>query len=146
MRRLKLIPFEEVIDGAEKIDQAILLGWHKEELAGIFNWELEGLKKFQSEGLKDIPAVTNAVKEFKEEQDRLHEFIQDMCYVSGVDGVPERDMVTSATILCKMFNEWANQNNEKQMSQRKFSMEMKERGFKRVHTNKGNVFHGISKK
>jgi putative DNA primase/helicase len=146
MRRLKLIPFEEVIDGAEKIDQAILLGWHKEELAGIFNWELEGLKKFQSEGLKDIPAVTNAVKEFKEEQDRLHEFIQDKCYVSGVDGVPEQDMVTSATILCKMFNEWADQNNEKQMSQRKFSMEMKERGFKRVHTNKGNVFHGISKK
>jgi putative DNA primase/helicase len=146
MRRLKLIPFEEVITGAEVIDQSILLTWHTEELPGILNWELEGLKKFQKEGLKDIPAVLNAVKEFKEEQDRLHEFIQDMCYVSGVDGVALQDDVISSTILCKMFNTWAENNNEKPMSQRKFSMEMKERGFKRTHTNKGNVFHGISKK
>jgi putative DNA primase/helicase len=146
MRRLKLIPFEEVITGSEVIDQSIILEWHKEELPGILNWELEGLKNFQKEGLKDIPAVLNAVKEFKEEQDRLHEFIQDMCYVPGPDDAAMKDAVISSTILGRMFNSWAENNNEKPMSQRKFSMEMKERGFKRTHTNKGSVFHGICKK
>ena len=146
MRRLKLIPFDEVISGTEVIDQAVLLNWHREELPGIFNWELEGLKKFQNEGLKDIDAVKKAVKEFKEEQDRLHEFIQDVCYVPGVDGVPEQDLVTSASVLGRSFNEWAMKNNEKPMSQRKFSMELKERGFIRIHTMKGTVFRGIGMK
>lgn len=143
MRRLKLIPFEETISGKEVVDQSVILGWHKEELAGIFNWEIDGLKRFQKEGLKDIDAVRNAVKEFREEQDRLHDFITDICYVPGKDGVPESDLVTSASILCKKFNEWASNNNEKPMSQTKFSIEMKERGFKRSHTKTGNVFHGI---
>lgn len=143
MRRLKLIPFEEVISGKEIIDQSIILNWHKEELPGIFNWEIEGLKKFQKEGLKDIEAVETAVKEFKEEQDRLHEFLQDICYIPGKDGNPEQDVVTSASLLGARFNQWAETNNEKPMSQRKFSMELKERGFKRSHTMKGNVFHGI---
>ena len=112
-------------------------------MTGIFNWEIEGLKKFQKDGLKDIEAVRNAVKEFKEEQDRLHDFIKDICYVPGVDGVALTDIVTSATVLCKRFNAWAEENNEKPMSQRKFSMELRERGYRREHTNKGNVFHGI---
>jgi len=144
MRRLKLIPFEEVISGKEIIDQSILLEWHREELPGIFNWEIEGLKKFRKDGLKDIDAIKTAVKEFKEEQDRLHDFINDICYQPGKDGVVEQDIVTGASILCARFNQWAESNNEKPMSQRKFSMELKERGFKREHTRTGNVFHGIA--
>jgi putative DNA primase/helicase len=144
MRRLKLIPFEEVISGKEIIDQSILLEWHREELPGIFNWEIEGLKKIRKDGLKDIDAIKTAVKEFKEEQDRLHDFINDICYQPGKDGVVEQDIVTGASILCARFNQWAESNNEKPMSQRKFSMELKERGFKREHTRTGNVFHGIA--
>ena len=143
MRRLKLIPFEEVIGDDEKIDQAILLLWHSEELSGIFNWEINGLKKFQKDGLKDIPAVKDAVKAFKEEQDRLHEFISMVCFIPGTDGVPMQDVVTGASLLGMRYNDWAAKNNEKPMSQRKFSMELAERGFKRSHTAKGSVFHGI---
>lgn len=147
MRRLKLIPFEERIPDSERIDQAVLLELYRTELPGIFNWELEGLKRFQKEGLKDIAAISNAVKEFKEEQDRLHDWITDVCYVPERDdrdaALVKSDVYTSATVLCKSFNNWAAQNNEKPMSQRKFSMELMERGFKRTHTNTGNVFHGI---
>ena len=143
MRRLKLIPFEEVISGSEVIDQSVILNWHREELPGIFNWEIEGLKKFQKDGLKDIDAVKKAVKEFREEQDRLHDFINDICYIPGTNGVAQQDITTSASVLCARFNQWASDNNEKPMSQRKFSMEIKERGFRREHTKVGNVFHGI---
>ena len=143
MRRLKLIPFEEVISGKEIIDQSVLLGWHREELPGIFNWELAGLKKFQKEGLKDIDAVKNAVKEFKEEQDILHEFIQDCCYIATDEDSLKRDIVTSSSILYRKYRTWAQENNEKEMGPRKFSIEMKERGFKKSHKEKGSVFHNI---
>ena len=147
MRRLKLIPFEERIPDNERIDQAVLLDIFRSELPGIFNWQLEGLKKYQKDGLKDIPAISNAVKEFKEEQDRLHEWITDICYIperdDKKDGLVSSDIQTSASVLCKSYNGWAALNNEKPMSQRKFSMELMERGFKRTHTKTGNVFHGI---
>lgn len=148
MRRLKLIPFEERIPDSERIDQSVLLDIYRSELPGIFNWELEGLKRFQKEGLKDIPAIANAVKEFKEEQDRLHDWITDVCYVperdDKKDAIVKADVFNSASVLCKSYNNWAEKNNEKPMSQRKFSMELMERGFKRTHTNTGNVFHGIT--
>jgi putative DNA primase/helicase len=147
MRRLKLIPFEERIPDTERIDQAVLLGLYRSELPGIFNWELEGLKRYQKEGLKDIDAISNAVKEFKEEQDRLHDWITDICYIperdDKKDAIVKSDIHTSASVLCKSYNGWAALNNEKPMSQRKFSMELMERGFKRTHMNTGNVFHGI---
>jgi putative DNA primase/helicase len=147
MRRLKLIPFEERIPDTERIDQAVLLDLYRSELPGIFNWELEGLKRFQKEGLKDIDAISNAVKEFKEEQDRLHDWITDICYVperdDKKDAMVKSDIHTSASVLCKSYNGWAALNNEKPMSQRKFSMELMERGFKRTHMMTGNVFHGI---
>lgn len=147
MRRLKLIPFEERIPDTERIDQSVLLDIYRSELPGIFNWELEGLKKYQKEGLKDIPAISNAVKEFKEEQDRLHDWILTTCYIPERDDklkqVLGSDVVTSASVLCKSYNMWAENNNEKPMSQRKFSMELMERGYKRTHMNTGNVFHGI---
>jgi len=148
MRRLKLIPFEERIPDSERIDQAVLLDMYRSELPGIFNWELEGLKRYQKEGLKDIEAISNAVKEFKEEQDRLHDWITDVCYVperdDKKDAIVKSDVFNSASVLCKSYNKWAEANNEKTMSQRKFSMELMERGFKRTHMNTGNVFHGIT--
>ena len=135
------------MDTNERIDQAVLLDLYRSELPGIFNWELEGLKRYQKEGLKDIPAISNAVKEFKEEQDRLHDWITDVCYVperdDKSDALVKSDVFTSASVLCKSFNTWAERNNEKTMSQRKFSMELMERGFKRTHIMTGNVFHGI---
>lgn len=143
MRRLKLIPFEEVISGKEIVDQSIILAWHREELPGILNWELEGLKKFQKDGLKDIEAVRNAVKEFKEEQDILHEFIQDCCYVATTEDTLKRDIITLSSILYRRYRQWAQENNEKEMGPRKFSIEMKERGFKKSHSVKGSVFHNI---
>lgn len=143
MRRLKLIPFEERITGDEVIDQSILLGLFREELPGIFNWELAGLKKYQREGLKDIPAVSAAVKAFREEQDVLHEFIQDCCYIPTQDDVLKRDVVVSSTVLYRKYHQWAESNHERILSQNMFSREMRERGFVSEHLRTGNVIRGI---
>jgi putative DNA primase/helicase len=144
-----MIPFEERIPDIERIDQKILLAKHKIELSGIFNWAIEGLKKYQKDGLPDIPAVKNAVKEFKEEQDRLHDFIQDCCEIveqSTIDGQLSVDISMKATDLYNIYVEWASYNNEKPMRQKRFSTELIERGIKRTHTREGSVYHGIQQK
>jgi putative DNA primase/helicase len=143
MRRLKLIPFEETIGPEEMIDQAILLGRFREELPGILNWLIEGLKKFQAEGLKDIPAVTTAVKAFKEEQDILFDFIRDCCYIPTPEDAMKREVLVLSSRLYQRYRAWADESHERVISQNKFSREMRERGFKSDHTMTGNVFRGI---
>jgi len=143
MRRLKLIPFEERITGDEVIDQSVLLGLFRDELPGIFNWEIEGLKKFQKDGLKDIQAVSSAVKAFKEEQDILHEFLQDCCYIATAEDSMKREILVSTTVLYRRYKQWADETHERILSQNKFSREMRERGFVTEHLKSGNVFRGI---
>ena len=148
MRRLKLIPFTEKIDDSEKIDQKILLELHRQELPGIFNWAIEGLKLFQKEGLKDIETVSIAVKEFKEEQDILYDWLNDNCYVVIRDATTKealkQDVRTAASVLYNNYKQWAISRNEKVMSNTKFSIELLERGFKREKTRTCNQFLGIA--
>lgn len=147
MRRLKLIPFTEKISETEKIDQRILLETFRQELPGIFNWAIEGLKDFQNEGLRDIETVSTAVKEFKEEQDILHDWLNDNCYVIERDATtPEalsQDIRTASSALHQNYKQWAISRNEKIMSNTKFSIELLERGFKRDKTKRCNMFIGI---
>ncbi|MDD3961297.1 MAG: phage/plasmid primase, P4 family [Bacteroidales bacterium] len=147
MRRLKLIPFTETISDTEKIDQRVLLEMFRQELPGIFNWAIEGLKLFQREGLKDIETVAVAVREFKEEQDILYDWLNEKCYVVSRDATtPEalsQDVRTAASVLYNNYKIWAETRNEKVMSNTKFSIEMLERGFKREKTRTCNQFHGI---
>lgn len=147
MRRLKLIPFTEKIGDAEKIDQRVLLETFRQELPGIFNWAIEGLKDFQKDGLKDIETVSIAVKEFKEEQDILHDWLNDNCYVVERDAnspaALSQDVRTAASQLYQNYKLWATTRNEKIMSNTKFSIELLERGFKREKTRTCNQFVGI---
>lgn len=148
-RRLKMIPFEERIPDEERIDQKIILARHQIELPGIFNWAVDGLKKYQETGLNDITAIKNAVKEFKDNQDRLHDFIQDCCEVinqDGIEGPSTFDISIKVSELYNIYVEWAAYNNEKMMSQKRFSMELLERGFKKTHTREGNIYHGLQRK
>ena len=148
-RRLKMIPFEERIPDEEQIPQPILLAKFKDELPGIFNWAVEGLKKYQKTGLQDASAVRSAVQEFKDDQDRLFEFFtfncDDMRESVGPDGM-KRDIVTAVSTLYESYKGIAQYNNEKPLSQRKFSLELMNRGFQKSHTKTGTVFHGIKLK
>ncbi len=147
MRRLKLIPFNETIGDNEKIDQRVLLESFRQELPGIFNWAIDGLKAFQRDGLADIDVIKTAVKEFKEDQDILFEWLLDNCYIPARDGQTDvaklEDRSATVSALHSNYKMWAESHHEKVLSLKKFSMEMSERGFKRFHTEKGNAFHGI---
>lgn len=150
MRRLKLIPFTETIGDSEKVDQRVLLETFRLELPGIFNWAVQGLKLFYEEGLKDPTTITNAVKDFKDEQDILFDWLHDCCYIVERDAITttglKQDVRTQAKVLYDNYRRWAMEHNEKLMSPKKLSMELLERGFKREHTKVGAQYIGIGLK
>jgi len=78
-RRLLRIPFLYTVPD-EKMIQDLSKKLFKEEGAGIFNWMLEGCKKWQEEGLKPIPAaVMKATDEYQEESNPVKRFISENC-------------------------------------------------------------------
>lgn len=48
-----------------------------ENVSGIFNWCIEGLKIFQKEGIKVPQCIKDATKDYRESQDKIKQFISD---------------------------------------------------------------------
>lgn len=53
----------------------------KEELAGIMRWIVEGSMKYLREGLIDISDVQAATEQYRQDSDRLTEFVKEECIV-----------------------------------------------------------------
>ncbi|GAI81554.1 unnamed protein product, partial [marine sediment metagenome] len=73
-RKIRLIPFKISISEEERIlhyDKILL-----EEKEGIFNWILEGFKKWKKEGLKTPEEIIEATAEYKSSMDVVAEFIE----------------------------------------------------------------------
>lgn len=157
-RRIHLIAFEEQIPAEEQIqDLAQVL--ISQELPGIINWAIEGLKKYQVEGLKPPAGVQQATNEYRQDSDILHDFITLCCssvFLEAEDPGAQQslaggllvqgEMVETARRLYQAYSEWTIQFNERKMSQTKFGRELQERGYKKGHTKKGNIYHGIQLK
>ncbi|MGV8109965.1 phage/plasmid primase, P4 family [Methanospirillum sp.] len=76
--RLWLVPFDVYIEPQNR-DYNILEKLISED-SGIFNWMLEGLKRYQERGrLQQPKRIQEATEEYKLEQDRLGEFVSSLC-------------------------------------------------------------------
>lgn len=76
--RLWLIPFTKYIEEQDRDHH--IVDKLKAEGSGIFNWIIEGLKRYQDNGRLHKPAaVKTATEEYRSEQDRLGEFIRSLC-------------------------------------------------------------------
>jgi putative DNA primase/helicase len=77
--RVKLIPFTVTIPNDEiDTDLPVKL---RQELPGILRWIVEGAKRYIAGGLKDVPEVRAATEEYREESDKLGEFLEDRCVI-----------------------------------------------------------------
>lgn len=74
-RRIKMIPFDLQI--TEDQEDRTLGDKLKAESSGIFNWMIEGFKKYQEQGLEIPPDVVEATKAYKEEEDDIGQFIKE---------------------------------------------------------------------
>ena len=116
-RRIRLIPFEVSIP-EDKVDKNLPYKL-REELPQILHWAVEGCMMWQKEGLGLPKVIMDATKEYRNEMDLLATFIEN-CVV--IDYTSSENIL--AGTLFQIYCSWAKQNNEYEMTNRKFISEM----------------------
>lgn len=116
-RRIKLIPFEVSIP-KEKVDKNLKYKL-RAEFPQILRWAVEGCMKWRQGGITEPQCVIDATKEYKHEMDLLAGFI-DQC----VEIDYECDDKVMANDLFRVYCRWAKENNEYEMSSKKFFTEV----------------------
>jgi putative DNA primase/helicase len=134
-RRIKLIPFTTRIP-EEKQDKDLELKL-REEASGILNWLLEGTARWKRERLQAPAAILNATDEYRGEMDVTGNFLKECC-------VQKPGLTIRIRELFKAYQEWCDENNEHAVSERFFSLRLKEMGFEQGRTSEARYWPGLA--
>ena len=124
-RRIRLIPFLVQIPAHERDPK--LKGRNgklQAELSGILNWALEGLRKWQEDGLGVPQAVAEATSDYRTDMDVTGSFLKDRCIVAEGATVGSGDLYDA-------YCAWCGENGEQTMGKKAFGATLTERGFTR---------------
>ena len=135
-RRIKLIPFEVNIP-KEKVDKNLKYKL-REEFPQILAWAVEGCMKWQTEGLEEPACVKDAVKEYKQEMDLVGTFIEQCIEID----YNSEDKIIASDIFA-VYSKWAKQNNEYEMSSKKFFLEAQKKLPEKGRSGKGIYYSKI---
>jgi len=133
-RRIKLIPFTTRIP-EEKQDK-LLEEKLKKEASGILNWLLEGTAKWQKEGLHAPSIVTEATDEYRGEMDVIGNFIKNRC-------IAKSGLKIRIWELYKAYSDWCDTNNEHAVSERFFTMRLKDMGYEQCRNSEARFWSGL---
>ena len=135
-RRIKLIPFEVNIP-KEKVDKNLKQKL-KKEFPQILRWAVEGCIKWRESGIEEPQCVQDAVKEYKQEMDLLAGFIEQCIEIDydSMKKIPAKD-------LFRAYSRWAKENNEYEMSSKKFFTEIGKRLPEKGRDSKGIFYRNI---
>lgn len=110
-RRIRLVPFTQKIP--EERQDLQLPDKLRAELPGILNWALDGLRQWMQassggkrRGLPHCKAVDNATADYRGEQDRLKQFLEDC-----TEAAP--GYTIQAGILYQVYRRWCDENGER---------------------------------
>lgn len=131
--RLKLIPFnvrfydsekaaEEAGADRSRVKDKSLIDKLSAEMPGILAWAVQGCLEWQRDGLGIPDEVRDATQGYREEMDRLSDFIAESCVVGPETRAP-------ASELYEVYKIWAQLSGEEPMSQTKFGRQLSDRGF-----------------
>jgi putative DNA primase/helicase len=134
-RRIRLIPFTTRIE-EDKQDKHLEMKL-KNEASGILNWLLEGTERWKREGLKAPASVLNATDEYRGEMDVIGNFLKEQCVQGNERSIRIRE-------LYKAYADWCDENNEHPVSERFFSMRLKETGFTQGRTAEARFWVGLA--
>ncbi len=122
-RRIRLVPFTQTIPESKQDLQ--LPDKLAAELPGILNWALDGLRLWlarsnngRRRGLPPCTAVDTATAEYRGEQDRLKQFLDDcLMQLPGY--------TVQASVLYQVYRKWCEENGERYpLSGNKFGREI----------------------
>jgi len=129
-----LIPFTTTIP-KEKQDKS-LEEKLKNEGSGILNWLLEGTLRWRREGLVAPSIILNATDEYRGEMDVIGNFIKERC-------IKSKEATSLIKDLYRAYADWCNDNKEHAVSERFFTMRLKEMGFTQSRTAEARFWVGI---
>ena len=118
-RRFLLIHFDQTIPEDER--DPMLAGFIVEnELSGVFNWVLSGLKRLLSQkGFSPCPSIDNALKEYKKNSDSVNLFLEDAQYVKSTDST------ISLKVLYSSYKDFCKDTGYQSCSVKSFSERLK---------------------
>jgi len=120
--RIRLIPFTQRFEGVRA--DAELPEKLRGEAAGVLAWMVRGCLEWQRQGLGQPERVRNATADYRSEMDVLAAFIEDRCVVHP-------NAKVGSTPLYNAYRDWCDGSGEDRMKQTKFSLRLKERGFRK---------------
>lgn len=121
-RRIRLIPFPVTIPPEEQ--DRDLPAKLQRELPGILNWAIDGALEWRQEGLRPPSVVTDATEAYREEQDRVGQWITERCTViAGITG--------AASALFKDYTTWSEERGERPLSMTAFGRRLGDRGYQK---------------
>lgn len=135
-RRIKLIPFEVTIP-PEKVDKNLKYKL-RQEFPQILAWAVDGCMAWQAEGIADPECVQEATKDYKQEMDLIAGFME-QCII--IDYTAEEAI--PANELFALYSKWAKQNNEWEMSSKRFFTEIVKKVPDKTRTSKGITYGRI---
>jgi putative DNA primase/helicase len=134
-RRIKLIPFTTTIPSEKQdknLEQKLI-----QEASGILNWLLEGTARWRREGLKAPDDIINATDEYRAEMDVIGHFLKERCIQGKEFSIRLRE-------LYKAYAEWCDDNKEHAVSERFFTMRLKEMNFTQNRTSEARFWVGLA--
>ncbi|MDR0442301.1 MAG: DUF5906 domain-containing protein [Treponema sp.] len=134
-RRIKLIPFTTRIE-EKKQDKDLELKL-RNEASGILNWLLEGAARWKRERLQAPAVVLNATDEYRGEMDVIGNFLKDRCR-------EDFDATIRIRELYKAYSDWCDDNNEHAVSERFFTLRLKEMGYEQGRTAEARFWSGLA--
>lgn len=136
--RIKVIPFTQKIEH----ENPHILEELIEEADGIFNWMVEGLRKYYEHGVFVPDGVREAIENYKGEQDMVTQFI--------IEGKDEERLILDdngrlhTVQSYHMFKAWCQDNMLQPLGRTRFFRRMEAAGFSRAKASDGFWYwHGI---
>lgn len=98
------------------------------ELAGVFNWALDGVRAYRAIGLKDPDGMQDAVKEYREESDPVLSWLNEA--VADTTVILAEDATATTTELYRLFaNESKDNGIRFPVGKNKFSASLEKLGY-----------------
>lgn len=131
-RRLKCIPFTVKFEKNQQ--DPYLLKKLKAEAPGIVLWALAGFMKWKKEGLGECSAIDDATERYKEDMDIFGNFEESV--VEKVLGAR-----LGSKELYEAYSSWMKDNGHNPLSQNRFGIKLRERGYEKIKS--GGVMYWL---
>lgn len=136
-RRIKKIPFRVQIQDHEK-DRHLKYKL-RAELSGILAWAVRGCLEWQAHGLPESPEIVQAIREYREGEDRIGVFLEERCDLG--DGFQENDQK-----LYGEYKSWSFESGEPMLSKGDFRKELEDRKLEAKRSKVDRLRKGIKLK